>query len=134
MADNVNHSCVDVTNEIINTELQKQGHLNPHYFRVSKFMGDYSAIYTARGDSLADCKLANVRGRLNNDQLRDDQALTSLENVRRILEQEEKHIWDVPFIFQDYAEDNDSEEELDDAEQFAEKQKNGRGFDSAKES
>ena len=45
MADNVNHSSVDITNEMINLEEHRLGDRRPGYYRIGKFMNDYSAIY-----------------------------------------------------------------------------------------
>jgi hypothetical protein len=48
MADNLNHSSVDVTNEFISLHLHPKGPASPEYFRVSKFFNDYSAIAAAK--------------------------------------------------------------------------------------
>ena len=52
MADNLNHSCVDVTQELINLDLHKSGPADEQYYRVSKFLTDYTQIYTHRGQKL----------------------------------------------------------------------------------
>ena len=45
MADNINHSCVAVTNELINYQKQIDGPIDKNYFKINKFMNDYSALY-----------------------------------------------------------------------------------------
>lgn len=45
MADNLNHSSVSITNEMINLSLHLEGANNPDYFRISKFINDYSTIF-----------------------------------------------------------------------------------------
>jgi hypothetical protein len=41
MADNLNHSSVDITYELINESLHKEGTKHPLYYRVYKFINDY---------------------------------------------------------------------------------------------
>lgn len=45
MADNLNHNSVDITYEIINIKLHKEGEFNPSYYRIGKFLNDYSTAY-----------------------------------------------------------------------------------------
>ena len=45
MADNLNHSSVDITYEIISTQCHLEGTSNPKYYRVGKFMNNYSHIF-----------------------------------------------------------------------------------------
>lgn len=51
MADNLNHSSVDVTQELINLSLQRTGAQNQVYYRVTKALNDYTAVFKANGYS-----------------------------------------------------------------------------------
>lgn len=67
MADNLNHSSVDITQELVNLELHKEGHTNSEYYRVSKYLNDYSAAYKAHGYTDEEIKKhgVNITGRYN---------------------------------------------------------------------
>ena len=41
MADALNHSSVDVTNELVNHKIHIEGHLVPEYFRINKMSHNY---------------------------------------------------------------------------------------------
>lgn len=45
MADNLNHSSVEITNEMINLKLHIRGHKAEDYFSIDKFFNDYSHIF-----------------------------------------------------------------------------------------
>ena len=49
MADNLNHHSVDITNEMMCMSLHPKGHQDPEYYRIQKFLVDYSTIFRARG-------------------------------------------------------------------------------------
>lgn len=51
MADNLNHSSVDITNEMVNMQLHREGENEPSYYRIAKFINDYSALMDAHGFS-----------------------------------------------------------------------------------
>jgi hypothetical protein len=45
MADALNHSSVDITNELVNPNIHINGHLFPEYFRVHKFSYNYDILW-----------------------------------------------------------------------------------------
>lgn len=61
MADNINHNSVEVTNEVVNEKLHLEGPKNPGYYKISKFMNDYSAIFHQDPENI------NVKGRYKKD-------------------------------------------------------------------
>ena len=65
MADNLNHSSVDITNEMICLSLHPQGDRNIEYYRIGKYLADYSQVYAAQGWSEEDIKKnkLNICGR-----------------------------------------------------------------------
>lgn len=120
MADNLNHSSVDITYEVISTQFHLQGPSNPKYYRVNKFMNDYSHIFKKLNISteVNGQPNINIYGRFNRKLYEMNQQSLSIENIRANLALT-KHIWELPFYHDDYFEDNDtsdedSEEEEDD--------------------
>lgn len=82
MVDNFNHSSVRVHHELINLEKQKHcTSADGYYFRPSKFMNDYSAVY---GDlaSLEEKQRKNVTGHMDQKMFRIHNNLLSLDTVR----------------------------------------------------
>lgn len=67
MADNLNHSCVNVSYEMINVVLHKKGEENPNYYRLKKYLNDYTPAFQAHGVSDAEIKKyeLNIKGRFN---------------------------------------------------------------------
>jgi hypothetical protein len=49
MADNLNHNCIDVTNEIMSLVMHPEGDKSLSYYRISKYMVDYSEAFKANG-------------------------------------------------------------------------------------
>jgi len=49
MADALNHSSVDVTNELINHKIHIEGHLAPQYFRINKMCHNYYVLWKKIG-------------------------------------------------------------------------------------
>ena len=45
MADMMNHSPTDISNEVINLKLHLEAENQPDYYRASKMMNDYSAVF-----------------------------------------------------------------------------------------
>jgi hypothetical protein len=45
MADALNHSSVDVTNELVNHKIHIEGHLVPEYFRINKMSHNYHVLW-----------------------------------------------------------------------------------------
>jgi|TARA_B110000285_G_scaffold211844_1_gene254898 hypothetical protein len=111
MADNLNHSSVDVTQELINLSLHQEGPLNASYYRVSKFINDYSDLYLNRGftQEQIDAQSLNLKGRYNQQVFEDNQKLLGMESV--ITNLKSYDIWEIPYFKDLYTEDNDTDEE-----------------------
>jgi len=123
MADNLNHSSVDVTNEIINVTLHKQGENNPEYYRISKFLNDYSGVWE-RGEFTDEEKKKyelNFKGRFNRKLFEMNQEALSVLNLRLNLQQRNRHIWEVPYNHDAFEEDNDTDEESDEDDESRDK-------------
>ena len=65
MADNWNHKGVDVTLELISVSLHQQGPQNPVYYRVAKYLNDYSPAFEAHGVPKDVLESINIKGRFN---------------------------------------------------------------------
>jgi hypothetical protein len=72
MADNLNHNSVDITMELINIRKHIEAEKDASYFKISKFLNDYSTLYEEKlllkdaaelGDEQAEL---NIKGRFNN--------------------------------------------------------------------
>lgn len=110
MADNLNHSSVDITQELVNLTLHKDGHKNSEYYRVSKYLNDYSAAYKAHGYSDDEINKydVNIKGRYNRKIFELNQESLSVENLRANLLLNKKQIWQVPCYIDSLKEDNDT--------------------------
>jgi hypothetical protein len=111
MADNLNHSSVDVTQELINLSLHQEGPQNAGYYRVSKFLNDYSELYLSKGftQEQIDAQALNLKGRYNQQVYEENQKLLGMESV--ITNLKSFDIWEVPYLKDSYTEDNDTDEE-----------------------
>ena len=86
MADNLNHSCEMMTSEMLNLSLHVTGDENNEYFRISKYMADYSSVFRASGWS-EECFLdePNITGRINRKLYESNQKALSTSNISKIL-------------------------------------------------
>lgn len=74
MGDNLNHSSVDITIELVNTRKHIEAFRDPHYFKIGKYLNDYTSLFentvmkkeNINIDDLKDeeTKL-NIKGRFN---------------------------------------------------------------------
>ena len=78
-------------------------------------MADYSAIFRANGWSkkkILEEKL-NISGRFNRKIYEKNKSELGVENIRNQLDQPEKQIWEIPFLFKSFDEDNfDQDDEI----------------------
>ena len=49
MADALNHSSVDITNELVNHKIHIEGHFVPEYFRINKMSHNYHVLWKKWG-------------------------------------------------------------------------------------
>ena len=84
MADNMNHSSVEVTQEVVNLQIHPKGNSNESYYRVNKYLNDYSHLYKAHGFShefINQHKL-NIKGRYNWKMYELNAQSLSVDNLR----------------------------------------------------
>lgn len=55
--------------------------------------------------------MLNVSGRFNRESFKKNQELLSVENMKKGMQVRGKHIWELPFYTNKYAEDNDTSDE-----------------------
>ena len=121
MADNLNHSSVDITQELINTNLQLLNPVEESYIIKAKFNNNYSDLFQALGYSLDEISQNDfkIKGRHDLQTFRENSEILGQENIKSMLESNDRQIWDVPYFFDSFAEDNDSEEEEADGEEIS---------------
>ncbi len=114
MADALNHNCVEISNETISLPLHPEGDTNGEYYRISKYLGDYSSIFLANPgtEEVMKQSLNNIRGRFSRPLYQMNEAAMDVDNVTELLDTG-KQIWQIPFKYNAYEEDNDSEDEED---------------------
>ena len=71
MADNLNHSHIGVTNELINTSLHPTGDANPQYYRIERYLADYSTLFP-------NSDLQNIKGRFSRKVYENNQKALSI--------------------------------------------------------
>ena len=86
MADNLNHSCDMITSEMVNLSLHVTGDEKNEYFRISKYMADYSSVFKANGWS-KECirDEPNITGRIDRKLYESNQKALSTQNISKIL-------------------------------------------------
>ena len=111
MADNLNHSSVDVTNELVSFDLQLEGDKNESYYRISKFLNDYTPLFKNKGmtDEEIEKQKMNIKGRFDRALYKQNCEALGTENIRLNLAVG-NHIWNIPFLKDTYDEDNDSDD------------------------
>ena len=67
MADNINHSSVEATQEVVNLKIHPKGHLSESYYRIGKYLNDYSLLYEKHGapEDFIKKHSLNIKGRYN---------------------------------------------------------------------
>ena len=83
------------------------------YYRYAKYMVDYSQAYKANGWSreMIRRNRINIAGRFDREMYDMNNMVLSTENYKESLENSDKQIWEVPFFYEPYDEDNDSTDE-----------------------
>ena len=100
MADNLNHSDLQMKTEMINLSLHPEGDKNANYYRISKYMANYSGIFS-QGKLFKDARL-NVNGRFDKKIYQSNIDAFSVEKVREYLN--DHQIWEIPLTFGQHAE------------------------------
>ena len=139
-ADNLNHSSIGGTFEVINKTLQRRGAANPSYYTIERFLvdssiafqkpdgqgGDAEDLHKNLVDNLSEEERLNIRGRYNRKLYEHNVQALSSKNIRLNL-QGGQHIWQIPFFEDSHDEDNDtteSEDSDDDEEEQDEEKTN----------
>ena len=67
MADNMNHNSVDITIELMNYSKHLEGGKDTDYFRIAKYLNDYSALYSEIPPArpLDEVETLSVKGRFS---------------------------------------------------------------------
>lgn len=110
MGDNLNHSCVDITIELINQRKQLEAEKDESYFKISKFFNDYSALYPLQQQIAENENLLNIKGRFDRTRFEEHCKILGVDNIRQQLTQN-KSIWEIFAKVDKYTEDNDSNQE-----------------------
>jgi hypothetical protein len=106
MADNLNHKDVSVTSEIVTKSLHIEADEQSQYFTKTKFMNDYSILFSK---SEINSNPLNIKGRLNLLNYEHNQSYVSVASFK----QSDKPLWEIPFLKDSFNEDNDTDEESD---------------------
>ena len=107
MADNLNHSSVDVNQEMVNIQLHLNAAQNDNYFRIGKMLNDYSILFD---DSLkTDQNRLNICGRFDRTVYTQNMEFLGTEKVREVLRSTQHQIWEIPHFLDEFSEDNDSD-------------------------
>ena len=78
MCDNINHSSVNVSLELINLSLHPEGSKNLDYFKFDKYMVNYETLF--HNSSL------NIKGRINQKVYEENCKITSTEHILECLQ------------------------------------------------
>lgn len=142
MGDNLNHNSVDITIELVNTQKHLQAAADPSYFKIGKYLNDYSTLFEATGTSEypdSESEL-NAKGRFDNHNYAQHHRILSVQNIRFQIEFKAVPLWDILAKVDKFGEDNDSsdeeseEEEEEESKQAVDQETNARwGQMTAKE-
>ena len=112
MADNLNHSNFQGVNELVHLSTHKAGDRDSDYYRIGKSLGDYSSIFRANG--CPEEEMTNnlsISGRFNRDTFKELQEALSVDSIRDKLQNSSKQVWEIPFVSNDFEEDDFSSNE-----------------------
>ena len=125
MADTLNHSDVNTTNEVVSRSLHLSADEECAYFTKTKFMNDYSGgpIF-ADTDEKSPLDYLNIHGRLDRELYKQNQFLYSVEAFAE--HAATKQLWEVPFAKLDFEEDNDTSDEDAESDDEGEEAHNAR--------
>ena len=122
MADNLNHSSVEVNLEMINTHLHLNSTTNLDYFRIAKVVNDYNIVFQnwLKEEELEDHKL-EVAGRFDRSAFANNLEHMNHCKVLDLMRTSPCQIWEVPYFldeFQEYNDTSSDDEEIKDQGQF----------------
>lgn len=114
MADNLNHSDVNVVLELIHKSIHLQPNEESTYFYKAKYMNNYSQVYTAQ--EIKENPI--ILGRFNKENFEENNKLSDTNEFRA--QSETKFIWQIPFLCDTFDEDNDTDKESSDEDEYYE--------------
>lgn len=109
MADNVNHSCADVNQEMVSVGLHLSQLQHPSYYRIYKMMNDYSILLGENNQNVP----KEIKGRFDRQAFSSIQKVLSMTNVIQKVVRGDKEIWQVPFYVDTCDNEDESEDESD---------------------
>ena len=110
MADNMNHSDVNVICEIITKSFHLEADEESQYFTKTKYMNNYSVIFD-KSEIKHDNDYFNIFGRFSKENFKENQKLYSIDEFA--MHSTTKQIWELPWIKDAFHEDNDTDEDED---------------------
>ena len=114
MADNLNHSDVNVVLELINKSIHLEENEESTYFYKAKYMNNYSQVYSAEEIK----QKPVILGRFNKENFEENNKLSDPNEF--ITHAKTKFIWQIPFLCDNFDEDNDTDRESSDEEEYDE--------------
>ena len=107
MADAFNHCQYDSAVETINITQHLEGRKNTEYYRISKYLANVTPIFEKHGFSKEVLSSDEVKGRFNSKMYKGNLETLSTKVVAENLKQ--KEIWSVPFYYDEWTEDNETD-------------------------
>ena len=114
MADNLNHSDVNVVLELIHKSIHLQPNEESTYFYKAKYMNNYAEVYSAQ--EIKENPI--ILGRFNKENFEENNRLSDPSEFKK--HSESKFIWQIPFLCDNFDEDNDTDRESSDDEEYVE--------------
>ena len=114
MADNLNHSDVNVVQEIIHRSLHLKESEESSYFYKAKYMNNYAQLYSAQEIK----EFPVILGRFNKENFEENNKLSDPKEFEK--HAQTKQIWQIPFLCDNFDEDNDTDRESSSDEDYGE--------------
>jgi len=103
MADTLNHSDANITNELISKAKHLEADEDSGYFTKIKYMNDYSPMFSA------DEQTPDVKGRFSHKNFEANKIYESAAMFKEL--SATRQIWQIPYLRDPFHEDNDTDEE-----------------------
>ena len=114
MADNFNHIDQDYTYEVINIQKHMEANNDHDYFSKLKYTYDYTPIFNCHGISEPD-KI--IKGQFDHNKLLQNQKLHSPQVIKKMLNEADSQLWNLPQKMDTYEEEGGENESSDSADE-----------------